>query len=133
VERVDPVERELAASTWGTGKDLSTWDSPAVADVAFGARAAELRTVAAAAAAGGAGRPDVLRRAARELLALQSSDWAFQITGQLSADYPEQRLAGHAAQLDLCLEALRDSALVPPDPALRNLAPDLELGPLLAP
>jgi 1,4-alpha-glucan branching enzyme len=131
VERVEPVERELAASTWGTGKDLSTWDSPAVADVAFGARSAELRTVAAAAR--GADRPDVLRRAARELLALQSSDWAFQITGRLSADYPEQRLAGHAAELDRCLDALRDSALVPPAPALRNLAPDLELGPLLAP
>jgi 1,4-alpha-glucan branching enzyme len=131
VERVEPVARELHASSWGTEKDFSTWDSPAVADVAFAARTAELRTVAAAGA--GAGSPDALRRAARELMALQSSDWAFQITGRLSADYPEQRLAAHTAALDACLEALRDSTLVPPAPALRNLAPDLELGPLLAP
>ena len=27
------------ASTWGSGKDLSTWDSPGVAELAFGARA----------------------------------------------------------------------------------------------
>jgi 1,4-alpha-glucan branching enzyme len=32
VGHVEPVERELAASTWGTDKDLSTWDSPPVAD-----------------------------------------------------------------------------------------------------
>ena len=31
LERVEPVERPLAASTWGQPKDLTTWDSPAVA------------------------------------------------------------------------------------------------------
>jgi 1,4-alpha-glucan branching enzyme len=131
IERVEPVERELVASTWGTAKDLSTWDSPRVAEVAFTARSEELRTVAAAARGGG--EPDALRRAARELMALQSSDWAFQIKGDLSADYPQKRLAGHAAGLDAALGALRDSGAVPHDPALRNLAPDLELAPLLAP
>ena len=30
-------------STWGEDKDLSTWDSPAVADLAWGARRLELR------------------------------------------------------------------------------------------
>ncbi|HYI37101.1 MAG TPA: 1,4-alpha-glucan branching protein domain-containing protein [Thermoleophilaceae bacterium] len=131
VERVEPVQRELEASSWGTEKDFSTWDSPAVAEVAFAARRAELRTVAAA-AAGGAGR-GALARAARELMALQASDWAFQITGRLSADYPERRLAGHSAELDAALRALPDSAAVQPDPALRNLAPDLDLAPLVAP
>ena len=131
VRRTEPVERELRASSWGTEKDFSTWDSPKVADVAFTARTAELRTVAAA-AAGGADRA-ALGRAARELMALQASDWAFQITGDLSADYPAERLAGHAAELDAALESLRDSAVVPPDPALRNLAPDLDLAPLVAP
>jgi 1,4-alpha-glucan branching enzyme len=130
VERTGPVERELRTSSWGTHKDFSTWDSPKVADVAFAARSAELRTVAAAAT--GHGPPDALRRAARELLAMQSSDWAFQITGRLSADYPERRLAGHRAAHDSALVALRDSGAVPA-PALRNLAPDLDLAPLLAP
>jgi 1,4-alpha-glucan branching enzyme len=101
-----------------------------VAEIAFAARAAELRTVAAV----GAGPVDrtALLRAARELLAIQSSDWAFQATGELSGDYPARRLRGHAAAHDAALAALRDSAPVP-DPAVRNLAPDLDPAPLLAP
>ena len=122
IETVEPVQRELRASTWGTGKDLSTWDSPLVAEIAFAARRAELRTVAAAAHA----RPS-LERAARELLALQSSDWAFQLTRDLAADYPLQRVQAHH---DAHQRALKDSV---PAPGLRNLAPHLDLAPLCAP
>ncbi len=135
VDRVPAVERELSASSWGDGKDFSTWDRPEVAEIAFDARRAELHTVAAAARAGtltDAGRA-ALERAARELLALQSSDWAFQVTNDLAADYPQQRMAGHAAAHDAALGGLGDSAAVPPDSALRNLAPDLDLAPLLTP
>jgi 1,4-alpha-glucan branching enzyme len=130
LERVPPVERELHASTWGTGKDSSTWDSPAVAELAWDARDAELRTVAAAASAHDP--PQALQRAARELLALQSSDWAFQVTRELAADYPLKRVREHAEGVDAALAALADSAPVP-DPALRGLAPDLDLAPLVAP
>ena len=129
--RTEPVERELHTSSWGMDKDFSTWDSPKVADVTFAARSAELRTVAAAAAGGAA--PGPLGRAARELMALQASDWAFQITGELSADYPEQRLAGHTAGLERALAALGDAAGDVPDATVRNLAPDLDLAPLVAP
>lgn len=130
IERVEPVERELEPSTWGTGKDFSTWDSPRVAEIAFAARRAELRTVAAASVRHEPAA--ALERAARELLALQASDWAFQVTRELSSDYPLERVAGHAAQHDAALNALADSPSVP-DSALRNLAPDLDLAPLLAP
>jgi 1,4-alpha-glucan branching enzyme len=136
VRSVEPVERPLASSSWGTGKDLSTWDSPGVAELAFTARRAELRTVAAAAR-----RPDhrpELERAARELLALQASDWAFQVTRELAGDYPLERVAAHAAAHDAALRALADSPPVPSArppvaPGLRNLAPDLALTSLLAP
>jgi 1,4-alpha-glucan branching enzyme len=131
VERVGAVPRELVASSWGSPKDFSTWDSPVVAEIAFGARRAELRTVAAAAREGAAGT-NALERAARELLALQSSDWAFQVTRDLAADYPLRRVAGHRAAHDTAIGALADSGGVP-DPALRNLAPDLDLAALLAP
>jgi 1,4-alpha-glucan branching enzyme len=127
--RVDPVERTLAASTWGTDKNLSTWDSSRVADFAFGARTAELRTVAAA-TAGAAGAP--MERAARELLAIQASDWPFQVTRDLSDRYPDERLAGHLAAHDAALGALADSGAVP-EPSLRNLAPDLALASLASP
>ena len=84
------------------------------------------------AAASGHEPPQALRRAARELLALQSSDWSFQVTRDLAADYPLLRVQAHADGVDAALAALTDSAPVP-DPALRGLAPDLDLAPLVAP
>jgi 1,4-alpha-glucan branching enzyme len=130
LELVQPVERPLAASTWGRGKDFSTWDAPAVADLAFSARAAELRTVAAVTAHGSS--HDALERAARELLAMQASDWAFMLTRDLAAEYPSERMRAHEAALDAALAALTDSRAAP-DPHLRGLAPDLDLSPLTTP
>jgi 1,4-alpha-glucan branching enzyme len=128
LDRFEPVKRELAASTWGSPKDLSTWDSARVADVAFAARGAELATVAAAA---GGRRSAALERAARELFALQSSDWAFLLTRELAADYPLERVRGHASALRAALGALDSSPQ--PDRALRSLAPELDLAPLVSP
>src|SRR5215213_6154632 len=66
----EPERRPLAASTWGEGKDLRTWDSPAVADLAWAARRLELRLLRALSD----GLPDAAAsRAARELLAVQAS------------------------------------------------------------
>ncbi len=130
LRRVPAVERELASSTWGAGKNLSTWEAPGVSDLAFAARAAELRTVAAAST--GRGPRDALARAARELLALQSSDWAFMVTRALAADYPLRRVEAHRADHDAAMAALTDSAAVPA-PALRHLAPDLDLASLTTP
>jgi 1,4-alpha-glucan branching enzyme len=86
---------ELPTTTWGTPRDLSTWDGPQVADLAWQARAAELRALA------GGGRPNA--RALRELLLLQSSDWAFQVTNALAGPYPRERAAGHRAALEAAL------------------------------
>jgi 1,4-alpha-glucan branching enzyme len=68
-------------------------------------------------------------RAVRELLAVQASDWAFLDRRGQAGDYPWQRTTGHAR---LLLEAI-NSAARPPEPRLRNLAPDLSLSPLLEP
>jgi 1,4-alpha-glucan branching enzyme len=100
-----------------------------VADIAFAARRAELRTVATAAST--RARGPALERAVRELLALQASDWAFQVTHELAADYPVERMAAHERELDAALEALPDSGSVS-DAAVRNLAPHVELAPLFA-
>jgi len=130
VELVEPVPRPLAPSTWGHGKDFTTWDAPPVAELAFEARAAELRTVAAVAEHGAPHA--ALERAARELLAMQASDWAFMVTRDLAADYPAERVRDHQAALDAALAALTDSAAAP-DPSLRGLAPHLDLSPLTTP
>ena len=126
LERHDPVRRTLRRSTWGEGKDLRTWDSPEVADLAWGARRLELRLLRSL-GAGRLGR-EAAERAARELLAIQASDWAFLDRRGEAGDYPFQRATTHANAL---LEAIHSPD--PPDPRLRNLAPDLSLAPLLEP
>ena len=109
---------ELPVSSWGAGGDLSTWSGPAVADLAFGARAAELRVLAAGSGAGDA--------AARELLGVQASDWAFLMTRAWAGEYPLERVAGHAAALTRGLAG-------EPGAGPRNLAAHARVAPLFEP
>jgi 1,4-alpha-glucan branching enzyme len=101
----DPLPAPDARPTsWGKGRDLRTWSG----EIAWAQRAAEL-----AALAGGASE-----RALRELLALQSSDWAFLIDAGTAGDYPRERFEGHRA-------AFRAALAGASPPELRNLAPQL--------
>jgi 1,4-alpha-glucan branching enzyme len=89
----------LPTTTWGTPRDLSTWDGPQVAELAWQARDAELRALVRE-------RPPTAL-AERELLLLQSSDWAFQVARELAGSYPRERAAGHRAALEELLAAHR--------------------------
>jgi 1,4-alpha-glucan branching enzyme len=99
----------VPATSWGDGRDLRTWSAPAAGGLPWSQRAAELRALT------GQARPG--DRALRELMALQSSDWAFLIAAGTAGAYPRERADGHLAALD--------AALADPDmePRLRNLAP----------
>jgi 1,4-alpha-glucan branching enzyme len=88
---------EVPPTSWGRGRDLRTWDG----ELAWAQRRAELAAPAA-------------ERALRELLALQSSDWAFLIDAGTAGDYPRERFAAH-------LRAFASET----SPELRNLAPHL--------
>ena len=88
--------------------------------------------------------PHACLRLARELLALQSSDWAFMATRRLAADYPERRVDAHAAGFERALAAVSryvaDCGDMPApaeqdgiDPKLRGVAPALRLSTLLEP
>jgi 1,4-alpha-glucan branching enzyme len=117
-----PLEdTDWGASTWGKEGDLSTWSGPGVADIAFTARAAELRTLAAGHHAGEA--------AVRELLALQASDWAFMVSRDLAVPYSRERYAGHKDALE---RALGDGAQASAE-RLRNLASHADASVLLGP
>ena len=131
LERVEPQRVPLTASTWGSGKNLSTWDSPRVGELAVAARRAELRTVAAAARA--TEPRAALERAARELLAMQSSDWAFMVTRELAGDYPSLRMEHHGRELEAALAALGDGDGAAHEPEVRGLAPDLDVAALTTP
>jgi 1,4-alpha-glucan branching enzyme len=121
----EPVERQLAASSWGEGKDFRTWDSPPVADMAWGARRLELSLLRAL-SDGLRGEPAL--RAARELLAAQASDWAFLDQRGQAGDYAYQRATDHARAM---LEAIDSRSVT--DPRMRSLAPDMSIAPLLEP
>ena len=122
----DPESRDISISTWGEDKDLSTWGSPAVADIARAARRSELALVTGAPGSG-ASEP-ISERAARELLALQSSDWAFIDYRGQAGDYAFDRAVAHAESLLEAVESPHTRS-----ERLRNLAPDLSLAPLLEP
>ena len=121
----DGERTPLEASTWGEGKDLRTWDSPPVADLAWGARRLELRVLRALSR--GLRGPAAMR-AARELLATQASDWAFLDRRGEAGDYAFQRATDHA---EAALEAIDSGSAT--DPHMRSLAPDLSISPLLQP
>ncbi|HWB70182.1 MAG TPA: 1,4-alpha-glucan branching protein domain-containing protein [Solirubrobacterales bacterium] len=119
----EPVQAPLAASTWGEGKDMRTWDSSVTADLVWAARRLELR-LARAIAAGLRG--DAAARAARELLAVQASDWAFLDKRGEAGDYAFQRATAHAEAMLEAIDSRSDT-----DPCMRSLAPDLSIAPLL--
>jgi 1,4-alpha-glucan branching enzyme len=125
LEEHEPEKRPLYASSWGEGKDLRTWDSPPVADLAWGARRSELRLLRALGEGLNGARA---LRAARELLALQASDWAFLDGRGQAGDYPFQRATDHSEAMLEAIDSPRS-----PDPRMRALAPDLSLVPLLEP
>ena len=108
-------------SSWGEGGDLSTWSGPAVAEMAFAARAAELDVLAARSRAGVA--------AVRELLALQASDWPFMVSRGLAVPYARERFEQHrrGVQAALAGGAEADAG------RLRSLAAGAEPSLLLAP
>ncbi|MDX6616969.1 MAG: 1,4-alpha-glucan branching enzyme [Solirubrobacterales bacterium] len=125
----EPEERELSESSWGEDKDLSTWDSAAVSDFAWGSRRLELRLLRGLDS--GRVKGAAAERAARELLAVQASDWAFLDHRRQVGDYAYRRVTAHAEAL---LEAIESPRALDVDRArMRNLAPDLSLAPLFEP
>jgi 1,4-alpha-glucan branching enzyme len=113
----EPEGRPVGESSWGEGKSLETWDSPAVSDLVWATRRSELRLLRALRARS-MERP-AAERAARELLALQSSDWAFMDHRGQAGDYPYTRATAHAQAL---LEAIDNESR--PDPLLGVPAAD---------
>ena len=112
-------QAQWGPSSWGEGGDLSTWSGPAVADMAFAARAGELDVMAAGAGAG--------RGAVRAMLALQASDWAFMIARGIAVPYATER---HAAHREMLARALAGEDV---EAELRGIAADADPLDFMAP
>jgi 1,4-alpha-glucan branching enzyme len=124
LERAEPSEKaweDGVPSSWGEGGDLSTWSGPAVAEMAFATRAAELEVLAARSRTGVA--------AVRELLALQASDWPFMVSRGLAVPYARERFEQHRRGVQVALAGGADADAG----HLRNLAAGAEPSLLLAP
>ncbi len=106
-------------TSWGEPRDLTTWSGHRVAPLAWRARRLELEVVALG------GRASA--RAWRELLAVQSSDWAFLRHRGTAGDYPDMRASAHAESLIAELHALGSASA-----GLRHLAPYLDGAPVPA-
>ena len=100
LQNYEPQQAPIAGfptSSWGTPRDLTTWDNPEVADFVWRMRTSELEIMRAEA--------EVPDDVIRELLALQASDWAFLTTRKLAGEYPNKRSIDHYGVL---MEKLRD-------------------------
>ncbi len=116
----EPERRPLAASSWGEGKDLRTWDSPPVADLAWGARRLELRLLRAL--AGG------LRGAPRRRAPRASCSPRRRATGPSSTGAARRATTPTSAPPTTpgpLLEAIDSRSDT--DPRMRSLAPDLSI------
>jgi 1,4-alpha-glucan branching enzyme len=122
LERCEPEPIDTAdwqESSWGDGGDLRTWSGPDVQRIAFSQRGAELALL----------RRDALGReqrrvAMRELMAMQSSDWAFMVSREQARDYAWRRFDAHSAAFEQALAG--DSA--GREQQLRNLAAHADPG-----
>jgi 1,4-alpha-glucan branching enzyme len=125
LERYEPAPWSLddggQASSWGQDGDLSTWSGPAIAELAFATRSAELQVLAAGPRAGEA--------AVRELLALQASDWAFMVSREIAASYARERFEGHRAALEQALAEGPGARTA----GVRNIAPGARTASLIGP
>jgi len=95
-----------AESSWGDGGYLGVWLHPSNADLQPRLRSAGARMVRVArtaAAANGPAREGLqawARKAGRELLLAQSSDWPFLIRMGTAAEYARRRIEGHLHAFD---------------------------------
>ncbi len=99
---------QLAAGSWGMGGGDFTWDNPEVRWLWPPIHTAEARMeqLAAQFSKPSADEEQVLNQAARELLLLQSSDWAFLITARLDREYAIQTVGQHLEQFDKLANSL---------------------------
>jgi 1,4-alpha-glucan branching enzyme len=102
---------ELAASSWGAGKDWRVWDNDAVAGLNDEIAHMQKRLFSLLDnRPAGAGRDPACDQLVREAFLLSSSDWAFMISRNSAADYARQRARSHADRFAVLADAIESGA-----------------------
>jgi len=106
---------ELSETTWGTGRDNSTWFNPATDWMWEEMRAVHERLGGllehAAARDSGSMERRAIEQAARETLLLESSDWPYMVAKDRAGDYAIQRFRCHLKRFDFLAEALESAGV----------------------
>jgi 1,4-alpha-glucan branching enzyme len=97
-ENAEREEVSLLPTTWGTGRDDSTWFNDSTVTMWAQLRGAEARLdelLASEAAGKGPVARRMLKQAAREVLLLESSDWPYMVAKDRARDYANERFEAH--------------------------------------
>jgi 1,4-alpha-glucan branching enzyme len=99
---------EMAASSWGAGKDWRVWDNEQVADLVEESTHVQKRflTLVDTRSESDGGRDEVLDQLAREAFLLTSSDWAFMVSRDSAAGYAHDRAKVHAERFHALADVL---------------------------
>jgi 1,4-alpha-glucan branching enzyme len=89
----EPVR--LPVSSWGAGKDWSSWAGDQVADLVAAGADVQRELLSTVDGWGGTARDPLADQMAREALLALSSDWAFMVTKNSAEDYARRRAGVH--------------------------------------
>jgi 1,4-alpha-glucan branching enzyme len=98
---------QLAASSWGAGKDWRVWDNAGVAELNDEIDQMQKRLFSLLdQLPEGSGRNPAADQLVREALLLSSSDWAFMVSRNSAAGYAWQRARQHAERFSALADAI---------------------------
>lgn len=107
-ENKERARTDLLATTWGTGRDHSTWVNEETAWMweAIDKARARLEVLLERTEEPDVARGRELAQAARELLLLESSDWPYMVAKDRASEYAIERFRAHLERFDVIVDAL---------------------------
>ena len=112
-ENAERGRADLLETTWGTGRDHSTWVVPETAWMwdDLGAAQHRLRGLLSLVESRKLSPLELraLEQAAREVLLLESSDWPYMVAKDRARDYAIERFRSHLARFEMLAEALENA------------------------
>lgn len=97
---------EIAASSWGSGKDWRVWAGSQVADIVDAGEILGKQLLSTVDARRTRVRDHALDQLCREAYLALASDWAFMVSKDSAADYARSRIATHSTQFERLRRAL---------------------------